>query len=168
MNTLEIATVTSAVRMTVARMREADPYTDADALLALVDAEVPSFADIMTALCRAADEASHASAMVDARIGALKERERRLNAQHEEYRRLIFAAMDAAGQLAWKSPEFTVSLSPGRPGVVITDPEAIPGAFMRVRREPDKTAIGAAIASGADIPGAEMRNGLPALTIRTK
>jgi hypothetical protein len=52
--------------------------------------------------------------------------------------------------------------------VVITDPEAIPGAFMRVRREPDKTAIGAAIASGADIPGAEMRNGLPALTIRTK
>ena len=78
------------------------------------------------------------------------------------------AAMDAAGQRAWKSPEFTVSLSPGRPGVVITDPEAIPGAFMRVRREPDKIAIGAAIASGADIPGAEMRNGLPALTIRTK
>ena len=82
--------------------------------------------------------------------------------------KLDFAAMDAAGQRAWTSPEFTVSLSPGRPGVVITDPEAIPGAFMRVRREPDKTAIGAAIASGADIPGAEMRNGLPTLTIRTK
>lgn len=168
MNTLEIATVTSAVRMTVARMREDNPDTDASALLALVDAEVPSFADIMTALCRAADEAETDMESVASRMMALTERQKRHRARADEYRRLIFAAMDAAGQRAWKSPEFTVSLSPGRPGVVITDPEAIPGAFMRVRREPDKTAIGAAIASGADIPGAEMRNGLPALTIRTK
>lgn len=168
MNSLAIAQITSAVRSAVARMKAEDPDTDADALAALVEQEAPEFGAVMTALCRASNEAAHTCAMLDARIGELKARERRAITQHEAYRALIFAALDAAGQRAWKSPEFTVSITPGRPGVVITDPAAIPDDFVRVRREPDKTAIGAAIASGATVPGAEQRNGLPTLTIRTK
>lgn len=168
MNSLAIAQITSAVRSAVARMRAFDPDTDAGALLELVEQEAPEFSDMLTALCRAADEAASARDTVTERIRVLQGRRDRHDAHHEEYRALIFAALDAAGQRAWKSPEYTVSITPGRAGVVITDPAAIPDDFVRVKREPDKTAIGAALASGATVPGAEQRNGLPTLTIRTK
>ena len=49
-----------------------------------------------------------------------------------------------------------------------TDAAAVPDDFVRIRREPDKTAIGAALASGADVPGATMANGMPQLRILTK
>lgn len=168
MNTYAIAQTVSAVRATVARLQAENPDTDADALLALVETEEPAFNDVMTALCRAADEAGADADAIAERITALRDRQERATHRRSEYRALIFAALDAAGQRAWKSPEFTVSITPGRPGVVITDPAAIPDAFVRVKREPDKTAIGAAIASGATVPGAEQRNGLPTLVIRSK
>lgn len=168
MNTYAIAQTVSAVRATVERMRAEGSETDADALLSVIQSEAPEFSDVMAALCRAADEAEAAMEGVAARMLALTERQKRHRARIEAYRALIFAALDAAGQTKWKSPEFTVSITPGRAGVVITDPQAIPDAFVRIKREPDKTAIGAAIASGNAVPGAEQRNGLPTLTIRTK
>jgi len=168
MNSLQIAQVTSAVRATVERMRQDDPYTDADVLLALVEQDAPDYSDMLNALCRATEEAARHSDAVQERINDLRARKERHDSRLEAYRALIFAALDAAGQTKWKSPEFTVSITPGRAGVVITDPQAIPDAFVRIKREPDKTAIGAAIASGNAVPGAEQRNGLPTLTIRTK
>ena len=168
MNSLQIAQVTSAVRSAVARMRADDPDTDAEALAALVEQEAPEFNDMLAALCRAADEAASERDTLTERIRILQDRRERHNNRCEEYRALIFAALDAAGQTKWKSPEFTVSITPGRPGVVITDPAAIPDDFVRVRREPDKTAIGSAIASGAQIPGAELKNSMPSLRISTR
>lgn len=168
MNSHTIAQITSAVRSAVARMRADDPDTDAAALAALVEQEAPEFNDMLAALCRAADEAASERDTLTERIRVLQGRRERHDNRHEEYRSLIFAALQAAEQTKWKSAEFTVSITPGRPGVVITDPAAIPDQFVRVRREPDKTAIGAAIASGATVPGAEQRNGLPTLTVRVK
>lgn len=168
MNSLAIAQITSAVRSAVARMRADDPDTDAEALAALVEQEAPEFNDMLAALCRAADEAKKNAEAADARADALRTRSARYEDQEEAYRALIFAALDAASQRAWKSPEFTVSITPGRPGVVITDPAAIPDDFVRVRREPDKTAIGSAIASGATVPGAELQNPMPSLRISTR
>ncbi len=168
MNSLAIAQITSAVRSAVARMRADDPDTDAEALAALVEQEAPEFGDMLAALCRAADEAGASVSAIKERIAALEDRKLRHEARREEYRALIFAALDAAGQTKWKSPEFTVSITPGRPGVVITDPAAIPDDFVRVRREPDKTAIGSAIASGATVPGAELKNSMPSLRISTR
>lgn len=168
MNSHAIAQITSAVRSAVARMKADDPDTDAAALAALVEQEAPEFSDMLAALCRAADEAGASVGAIKERIAALEDRKLRHEARREEYRALIFAALQAAEQTKWKSAEFTVSLTPGRPGVVITDPAAIPDAFVRVRREPDKTAIGAAIASGATVPGAELQNSMPTLRVLTK
>lgn len=167
MNSLAIAQTVSAVRATVARLLAEAPETDAAALLAVVEQEAPEFGDVMTALCRAADEAGADADAISERITALQDRRERATSRREAYRAAIFAALDAAGQRSWKSPEFTVSVTPGRAGVVITDPAAIPDQFVRIKREPDKTAIGAALALGP-VSGAELRNGLPTLTIRTK
>ena len=168
MNALEIGLTVAAVRLAVQRLQLDAPNTDAAELWAALNAAVPDADPVLAALCRAAGEAEANAEAVGERIAALTERKRRYEAQDAEYRRHIATVLDAGGLAKWKSPEFTVSIAPARPGVVITDLEAIPGAFMRVRKEPDKTAIGAAIASGADIPGATMANGMPQLRILTK
>lgn len=56
----------------------------------------------------------------------------------------------------------------GKPGVVITDEAALPAEFVRVERTPDKTAIANALRAAQDVPGAELGNAAPQLTIRTK
>ena len=98
MNSLAIAQITSAVRSAVARMKADDPDTDAEALAALVEQEAPEFNDMLAALCRAADEAEAAMEGVASRMQALTERQKRHRARVDEYRALIFAALDAAGQ----------------------------------------------------------------------
>ena len=168
MNTLEIGLTVAAVRLAVQRLELDNPNTDAEELWAALNEAVPHADGVLVALCRAAGEAEANADAVGERIAALTERKRRYEAQNEEYRRHIATVMDAAGMTGWRSPEFTVSLTPGRAGVVITDAAAIPDDFVRIRREADKTAIGAALASGADVPGATMANGMPQLRILTK
>ena len=168
MNALEIGLTVAAVRLAVQRMELDAPNTDAAELWAALDAAVPDADPVLAALCRAAGEAEANAEAVAERIKALGERKGRYDAQAADYRRHIATLLDAAGMTRWKSAEFTVSLTPGRAGVVITDAAAVPDDFVRIRREPDKTAIGAALASGADIPGATMANGMPQLRILTK
>lgn len=168
MNALEIGLTVAAVRLAVQRLELDNPNTDAEELWAALNEAVPHADGVLAALCRAAGEAEANADAVAERIKALSERKARYEAQATEYRRHIATVMDAAGMTRWKSPEFTVSLTPGRAGVVITDPAAIPDDFVRIRREPDKTAIGAALASGADVPGATMANGMPTLTVRVR
>ena len=168
MNAMQIGLTVAAVRLAVQRLELDAPNTDAAELWAALNEAVPHADGVLAALCRAAGEAEANAGAVGERIAALTERKRRYEAQNEEHRRHIATVLDASGMTGWKSPEYTVSLTPGRAGVVITDAAAIPDDFVRIRREPDKTAIGAALASGADVPGADMRNGAPTLIIRTK
>lgn len=168
MNTLEIALITSAVRLRVSELLAADPETDAAALLAEVERDVPDAGRIIAALVRAIDEAETDMEGVASRMLALTARQKRHRAKVDTLRGLLHATMEAAGQTKWKHPEFTVSLSPGRPGVVVTDPDALPDAFVRITKAPDKTAIGCALAEGKEVPGADMRNGAPTLRITTR
>lgn len=168
MNTHEIAILTSAIRLRVGEILAADPDTDAAALLAEVERDLPDTGRIVAALVRAIGEAQGDYGALDERIAALTERRRRGANKIDTLRALLHTAMEAAGQTKWKHPEFTVSLSPGRAGVVVTDPDALPDDFVRITRAPDKTAIGCALAEGKEVPGACIANAKPVLTVRTK
>ena len=62
--------------------------------------------------------------------------------------------------------EGTVSLRNGPPKVIITNESEIPVDFWRVRREPDKSKIGAALKAHEFVPGAVLSNPEMSLTIR--
>jgi len=168
MNTFQAAIVTSAIRARVAELMANDPDTDADALLAVIEAEVPDAAAVLLGLVRAVDEAETAMEGVASRMQSLAERQRRYRAKAETYRGLLFSIMDTMGQKKWKHPEATVSITDGRPGVVVTDEAALPEAFVRIKREPDKAAIKAALERGELVNGAGLSNGLASLSIRMK
>jgi hypothetical protein len=161
--------VMSIAQATLARM-EADGTLDTDeaALMDALRQEVPEVDDVLVRLLRAMGEARANGNAVKDRITALEYREARFERQHDAYRAAVYAIFDALGMTKWKHAEFTASLSPGRPGVVITDEAALPDSFVRVERKPDKTAIKDALARGEAVPGATLQNSIPSLSVRTK
>lgn len=98
----------------------------------------------------------------EASAAALTEHAKRLRATLAE-------VMDSAGATTIRSGQHVASVSAGRPGVVVTDPAAIPATLMRTPAPvPDKAAILAALKAGGEVPGAALSNGGPVLSIRSK
>ena len=96
----------------------------------------------------------------------LKERQSRFEAKEEFCRSLIHKLMDAAGVKKLTLPVATVNITNVSPSVMILDESAIPDDFMRIKKEPNKTAIKAALETGQSIAGAVMSNGSTTVSIR--
>lgn len=95
-------------------------------------------------------------------------RSQRLSSRAAKQRTLAMALMDAIGEKKIVRPDITVAISPGRPKVIISDETALPEAYVRTKREPNKVAILEALEQGKSVPGATLSNRTPTLTIRTK
>jgi hypothetical protein len=164
-----IQAVLSIAAGTLNRMEaEGTLSTDETELMSALREDGADVDTLLLRLARAQDEATRNNEAVNARMDALRVRASRFHRQREEYRGAIYGIFDVLGVTKWKHAEFSVSLSEGKPGVVITDEAALPDEFVRISRSPDKSALAEALRSGQVIPGAEMRNSLPTLTIRTK
>jgi hypothetical protein len=83
-------------------------------------------------------------------------------------RGLIKAVMQAAKLDKVQLTEATLSITKPRQSVNVTDLEALPQGFYRLKREADKAALKTALEQGETIPGAELRFGDASLMVRTK
>lgn len=98
----------------------------------------------------------------------LAERNARWQRRDDAMGVLIKGLMDVAGLEKLTLPEATISINKARASVEITDESELPQGFVKLIRQPDKTAIGDALKAGADVPGASLTYGEPSLTVRTK
>ena len=145
-----------------------DPELAADeAAMSALLAEETDVHELMRRLARFALEAEANAAVAKDRAANLKARADRYTRRKDHARGTLLGMMDALGLRGIKDPEFSVTLRVGTPGVVITDEAALPDAFVRVERTPDKAAIKAALSAGTDVPGAALANGMPSLTLRS-
>lgn len=103
---------------------------------------------------------------ISQRIGKLRERQTRLTHRAQFYRSLMQRMMDFAGIKSIALPEGKISVVNSPEKVIITDESAIPDAFMRVTKEPNKTAIKAALKSGNIVSGATLSNGGTTIQVR--
>ena len=164
-----IQAVMSIANATLERMAQ-DGTLDTDEA-ALMDAMRDGGADVdglLVRLLRAMVEARVNSEALEKRITDMETRQQRFNRQYEEYRAAAYSILDALGLTKWRNAEFSVSVSAGRPGGVITDESALPPKYFRPRVEIDRTEIRRALEAGEVVPGAEMANGIPTMTVRTK
>ncbi len=99
-------------------------------------------------------------------VTTLRARDTRLERRGEALRGLIFKLMQIADLKKVPLPEATLSVRNGTRSVVITDESKIPEQFIRIKREPNRTAIKEAIDEGAHVEGCELSNGESGLTIR--
>lgn len=98
----------------------------------------------------------------------LDERKKRFERREQAMRQFMFKVMEAADLKKVELPEATLSIRPGVTKVIITTEELLPIEMWRFRKEPDKTKIKEAIQDGNPVPGAELSNAEPTLSIRTK
>jgi hypothetical protein len=124
------------------------------------------FEELVTSECDALDRLRkilRAARWVEGQAKALKdmeaemkERRQRFDAKAETLRSIVKTALVSLDMKRLDSPDFTITISPGKPRVVITDEAEIPSQLCKVVRTPDKESIRKALEAGEVIPGAEL------------
>lgn len=114
----------------------------------------------------------------EGREHAFKEQEADLKRQKLEAQRDVKdakgelqAMLTEAGVTTENHPRATITLAAGRVTLKAAkdaDPEALPIDLLRIKKEPDKAAIQAALVRGDKVDGFELSQGAPSLKIKLK
>jgi len=100
------------------------------------------------------------------RIGKIRERQTRLTHRMNFYRGLMHRLLTLTGLKSVALGEAKISVVNSPDKVIVTDETAIPDEFVKITREPNKTAIKNALKSGQYIPGATLSNGGTTISVR--
>lgn len=121
---------------------------------------------VLSHLIRRLGETEVQNGALKAYIAELHERKERLVHRMDVIRSTIKSLMESAQLTKVELPEALLTVSVGQPKVIIVDEEKIPDGFMRIKREPDKVALRAYLASVGTIDGATLSNRETVLTVR--
>ncbi len=126
--------------------------------------------DMLVWAARRAKELEAQSGGLKDYIGQLRERQERIDGAAARLRERIAVAMLDAGETSIKDASLTLSARIGPSKVHVTNELELPPEYMRqkVIYTPDKDAIREAIDAGEPVPGAQLTNGQPTLTVRVK
>ena len=103
------------------------------------------------------------------RLQDMKERLSRLEARAVKKRELVLEAMSEAGLRKIEQPDFTASARNGHPSLVIVAEDLVPESYW-VPQPPklDRQALVGDLKQGDEIPGVQLSNPKPVLSVRTK
>ena len=162
----------SIATMTYLQLRErisgtypqADDETLRDTLEGITDLHEMIAAVIRSALV---DEALHAGLRF--RVDDMRERLSRLELRASKKRELALEAMTEVGLTKLEQPDFTASARAGSPALIVIAEERIPEAYWLPQPPKlDRQVILGELKRGLEIPGAQMSNPQPVLSVRTK
>jgi hypothetical protein len=143
---------------------EIDCETLSDTLEGITDLHEMIAAVIRSALV---DEALHSG--LRGRLDDMRERLSRLELRASKKRQLAVEAMTEVGLSKLEQPDFTASARAGSPALVVIAEERIPEAYWLPQPPKlDRQLILGELKRGLEIPGAEMSNPKPVLSVRTK
>jgi hypothetical protein len=142
------------------------PDLEADDVLRtdMIEGETEAF-EFLSRVVQAINNAQVKKTGLSHYIDALKERYDRFARRTDVLRVFAKQVMDTANIKKAELPEATLSIRNGVPKVIITNEHEIPDGYMRIKKEPDKTKIKAAIAGGDHVPGAALSNSETTLAI---
>lgn len=105
---------------------------------------------------------------IQAQIDRLTERKRIINNRKDSLKEYLRTNMEAASITKITHPLFTISLSKGKPTVVIDNEKDIPDDFINTKVEstPNKAAIAKAIKRGEKVAGAHSEIGKSSISIK--
>jgi hypothetical protein len=129
-----------------------------------IEAETTAL-ELLDKLVEAEREAKAFAEGLEFELERIRKRQIRFEHRQIAIRQYIRQIMETANLKKVERPAATVSIAAGRPKVVITDEQKIDAVFFRYKKEIDKEAIGQAIKSGTNVPGATLSNPEPTLRI---
>jgi len=150
------------------RLLESFPALDEDTLRDTLEG-ISDLIEMIAAVIRSAlvDEALELG--LKSRLEEMRERLSRLEERGNKKRQLALEAMSEVGFRKLEEPDFTASLRPGPPSIVVTSEQEIPGSYW-VPQPPklDRQALLTELKRGGEIPGTQLSNPKLTLSVRTK
>jgi hypothetical protein len=125
--------------------------------------------DILLSLIHTIQDAAALKEGTQARIDELKTRGERFTMRLEFVRSLIFKIMETAQLKKVELSEATLLIRANPQHLVgELDASTLPDDLCRIKREPDKTKIRAALLEGREVPGFMLSNAPPSLMVKVK
>jgi len=144
------------------------PQSDDDTLHDTLEG-ITELHEMIAAVIRSAlvDEALQVG--LRSRVDDMKQRLTRLDLRCEKKRQLALEAMSETGVRKLEQPDFTASARAGSPALVVVSEGGIPETYW-VPQSPklNRQALLADMKRGDEIPGVQLGNPKPILTVRTK
>jgi hypothetical protein len=166
MDQLTLATTTyRAVRERIrAQGPELDEQTLADTVEGLTEVH-----EILAAIVRAALADEALATGLKGRIAEMQERLERLQERAAKRRQIVKDTMVELDLKKLTAPDFSASVRPGMPALLVIDEAAVPSIYWEPR-EPrlDRQGLLAELKQGAEITGVTLSNPEPVLSVRTK
>ena len=130
---------------------------------------ITSLHEMIAAVVRSAlvDEALHGG--LRSRLDDMKLRLARLEERGAKKRQLALEAMTDVGLTKLEQPDFTASARSGSPSLIVTSEHFIPEAYWLPQpRKLNRQGLLGELKRGSKVPGAQLSNPCPVLTVRTK
>ena len=109
------------------------------------------------------------AAALRARIADMHERLARIDARAAKKRELVTSTMERADIRKITEADFTISLRPTSPPLVLVDENEIPEDFWKPQpAKLDRQGLITALKAGRDVPGATLGNTALTISVRTK
>ncbi len=150
------------------RLEAAFPEADEETLIDTLEG-MSNLPEMLAEVLRSCLEDQSLAGALKARIGDMQERLVRFEERARKKRELVTSVMEEAGVRKLTEPDFTVSLRPSRPPLMIIDEEAIPGDYWKPQpAKLDRMGLISALSNGRDIAGAVLGNPPMTISVRTK
>jgi hypothetical protein len=163
---LEFAAITyRAIRD---RIRAEDPQIDEQTLADTVEG-LTDLNEIIAAIVRAALADEALATGLKGRIAEMKDRLERLQDCAAKRRQIAKDVMVELDLKKITAPDFTVSIRPGMPALLVLDEAAVPSIYWEPR-EPrlNRQELLSELKSGGNIEGVTLSNPEPVLSVRTR
>jgi hypothetical protein len=163
---LEFATITyRAIRD---RIRAQDPQIDEQTLADTVEG-LTDLHEIVTAIIRSALADEALATGLKCRIADMQGRLDRLQDRASKRRQIAKDVMVELDLKKLTAPDFTASIRPGTPALMVIDEAAVPSIYWEPR-EPrlDRQGLANDLKQGAEIAGVALSNPEPVLSVRTR
>jgi len=163
---LEFAAIT--YRTIRERIRAEDPQIDEQTLADTVEG-LTDLHEILTAVIRAALTDEALATGLKGRIADMQARLERLEDRAIKRRQIAKEVMVDLDLKKLAAPDFTASIRPGIPALMVIDEAAVPNIYWEPR-EPrlNRQGLAADLKHGAEIAGVALSNPEPVLSVRTK
>jgi hypothetical protein len=150
------------------RIRAQDPDIDETTLADTVEG-LTDLHEIVTAIIRSALEDEALATGLKLRIGEMEDRLARLQDRASKRRQIAKDVMVDLDVKKIQAPDFTVSLRPGTPALMVIDEAAVPSIYWEPRDPKlNRQGLLAELKQGAEITGVSLSNPEPVLSVRTK
>src|SRR5262245_34340671 len=150
------------------RLRANDPQIDEQTLADTVEG-LTDLHEILAAVIRAALADQALATGLEGRIGEMLARRDRLQDRAAKRRQIAKDVMVELDLKKLAAPDFTASIRPGTPALMVIDDAAVPSIYWEPR-EPrlNRQGLVTELKQGADIAGVALSNPEPVLSVRTK